>query len=377
MRILHLSDAHIDFSYSRIRKIDPETGLGIRSADAFLSFEQALRLAEEYDVDVILDTGDTTDNYNPSNKSRAKLQEIYNKINRPMAVIAGNHNFPASRSQGFAVDIFNNIPKDFRHVAYRGEYELIEIGDLAIHAVPWCFNNDIFNEEIKKAVPNKKFKYNILALHCSIGDIISDKQIGPFGQKTMFSVINRGFDYIGIGHWHGQVEIGPMCWYAGSLERFGWDEAKNTPGVLLVDLDQRTVTPIPLTVRPMIDLPQIDCLSLSGDEVSKKIRESVSNVDIDGAMVRQRLANIDSSGMLSIDQAMLRDFEKRALLFDLKWETVAQESEERAVDYGMSVKFTTLEEDFASTCQDEDLKKIGLAYIETASSNQSQEGDIN
>ncbi|MGB8813656.1 MAG: DNA repair exonuclease [Paracoccaceae bacterium] len=60
-----------------------------------------------------------------------------------------------------------------------------------------------------------------------------------------------GLDYLGLGDWHGQMRIGPRCWYSGSPEADGFKHA-GPAGALVVSVAAPgavpEVTPVPTGV---------------------------------------------------------------------------------------------------------------------------------
>jgi DNA repair exonuclease SbcCD nuclease subunit len=68
-------------------------------------------------------------------------------------------------------------------------------------------------------------------------------------------IFEMGFDYIALGHDHSQHKHAKNAWYAGSPERWRFDETRHEKGFLVVDIEhnkQPRVTPIHLEhARPV------------------------------------------------------------------------------------------------------------------------------
>ncbi len=79
-----------------------------------------------------------------------------------------------------------------------------------------------------------------------------------------------GLSYLGLGDWHGQLQIGPETWYSGAPEADGFKHAQ-TPSVLLVEIAGKTapaiVTSLPTGTinwqRATLDLTGVaDCSAM-------------------------------------------------------------------------------------------------------------------
>ncbi len=90
------------------------------------------------------------------------------------------------------------------------------------------------------------------------------------------SIFAMGYDYIALGHDHHQHKHSAGAWYAGSPERWRFDEIKHEKGFIIVDIDKAgekpIVTPHHLTYeRPVIN----EKLELTQDDTVESITERV------------------------------------------------------------------------------------------------------
>ena len=94
--------------------------------------------------------------------------------------------------------------------------------------------------------------------------------------RTLFSpIFSMGYDYIALGHDHHQHRHARNAWYAGSPERWRFDEARHEKGFLLVELEDGKDTQItPQTLvfaRPVYN----DVLTIESDETVESMMTKV------------------------------------------------------------------------------------------------------
>ena len=68
----------------------------------------------------------------------------------------------------------------------------------------------------------------------------------------------------------------------------------------------------------MIDLPKIDAEGMTGADLNEAIADRAARVDVDGAMVRQKVANAPVGLAGELDRPLLRELRRRALDFSLE-----------------------------------------------------------
>ncbi len=83
-----------------------------------------------------------------------------------------------------------------------------------------------------------------------------------------------GLHYLGLGDWHGQLQIGPVTWYSGAPEADGFKHAQ-TPSALLVEIAGKTA-PARVTSLPTGTINwQRVTLDLAGDDNRNTAHEAV------------------------------------------------------------------------------------------------------
>ena len=167
------------------------------------------------------------------------------------------------------------------------------------------------------------------------------------------SLLKSDFDYIALGHIHGQAQISQNAWYSGSVEYFNFGEAADKKGMLLVDLETGHVEPVPVRPKYMIDRPDVDCSGLSSEEIAECLLDLCHEDEIKDRMVRITLKNVNRAAYRSIDQGRLNRLGSSALYFKIKPEFCdEQELIERPVDRHL------LHDEFAGYLEEEAAREL-------------------
>ncbi|HVL88434.1 MAG TPA: exonuclease SbcCD subunit D [Candidatus Thermoplasmatota archaeon] len=317
MRLLHVSDTHLGYAaYGRVN----ERGLNQREEDVFRAFARVVDAALELSPDVVLHSGDLFDSVRPTNRAVTFAVEQILRLSQkgiPFVVISGNHETPKLRETGSVfrfLEFFPNV-----HPVYKGAYERLDVGDLAIHCVPHCANQDELLAELSFAKPDGR-RTNVLAAHAGVLGVEAFK-MGEFNEQILpASALSPAFDYVALGHYHGNAQVADNAWYAGSTERTSFAEAGQEKGYNLVDFESETVAFHKIPARPMVDLAPIDCAGLGDAEVQSRIVEAVEGCDPAGKIVRLRVRNLPSHVHAALDFARIRRAAASALHFQAHYE---------------------------------------------------------
>ncbi|MCX6671814.1 MAG: exonuclease SbcCD subunit D, partial [Euryarchaeota archaeon] len=178
--------------------------------------------------------------------------------------------------------------------------------------------------------------------------------------------IQQDFDYIALGHYHMYTKLQENAFYAGSTERLSFSEAGNQKGCLEIDLGQKLRHKfIPVNIRSMVDVPPLDCSSLSAEQVVRKTKEVILSIEPKDKIIRIRLENIPVHVQRGIDFHQLRALSKTAVHFEIK--SSCLKADETSLSEGY--KMTSLADEFEkflntqSFSEKEMLLKLGLYYI--------------
>ena len=239
-RFLHLSDTHLGYK---------EYMMDLRENDFYESFNEAIDIGLEENVDFFVHTGDLFDTWSPSNRALNEFKKaalkLYNK-NKTMYLIMGDHDRP-KRTDEIASRIF-----DFLGVKLLGVDNIENIvlnynnEDLLISGLSNMkgLRKDNIAEEYKKGdIAAKGYKNSILMSH---------QGVYPYLIKEACEVDSKdlplNYKYLAFGHVHDSYLINdryPVFTYAGSTDINSSNElkhfTKNKKSVNLVDIENGNV----------------------------------------------------------------------------------------------------------------------------------------
>jgi exonuclease SbcD len=322
-RIFHLADTHI--GYSAYRKIDEATGLNQREVDTYETFKQFVDYALKEKPDVILHAGDLFDSVRPTNRA---ISFVLGQLIRlsdagiPFVVISGNHETPRLKETGSVFSLFEHIPEVY--VVYENKYELIEIDDTKVHAIPHC--DDIEEEKKKMRLNNDNNGFNVALLHASVLDTEYPAPIfmmGEFNEQVVNIDDLTNFDYLALGHFHGCTKVREDAYYAGSTEKFSFNEVNDKKGFLEVRFGEdggREVIFHELRTRGMVDLEPIVCSRLDEHEIKSAIKNRIQECNPQNKVVRLKVQDIPMHVYHSLDFDDIKRLTRSAVHFEIKYE---------------------------------------------------------
>jgi len=367
MKIFHLADTHI--GYSAYSKLDSE-GYNQREMDVYSAFNRIVEIAIKERPDLILHSGDLFDTVRPSNRAISFVIGQLLKLSGagiPMVIISGNHSTPRLRETGSVFKVFEHIKN--LHLAYTGKCEYFEFGDLKIHALPHSADKGLFDAEIDLLGPDPEFGHNIAMLHSGVAGL------GVFRMNEFNELIangnqlDRGFDYVALGHYHEHIKATGSAVYSGSTERFGFGEVGQPKGFVSLDLDSGKWDFRPQNIRPMLDLRAIDCTGMKANDIAAGIRENLESTEIRDAIVRQRISNVERREFGLLDTGAIRKIASDALHFELRPAITDSGQKVASTD----AAFESMGKEFVSyigktdlgTQDAEKLEAKGLEYLES------------
>ncbi len=370
MKILHVADTHLGFS--AYRKMTEE-GINQREMDVYDAFKQFVDYAIRTHPDLIIHAGDLFDAVRPNNRAiRCAIQQI-NRLSKeriPFLVIAGNHEHPKLKETGHIFSIFDHM--DHVYPIYHAIYEqvsfTIENKKITIHALPQCELKEHFSQELQKLKPDSTSDYNIFVAHGAVTGI-KIFSMNEFNELVIpTGALSKQFDYIALGHFHTFTKLAVNAFYAGSTERFTFTDAPDRKGFIELDLSKGTVKPkfIELQNRPMTDIQPIKCSNLKLDEVMKKIKETVNEINPTEKTFRITLEGIPAHIYRGLDFNEIRQLSKDAIHYEIK----ANVAKEGDATQETASRIDALAREFKHFLDNQQLQEkeilldLGVGYIE-------------
>jgi exonuclease SbcD len=316
MRLVHIGDSHLGLS--QFNRLDGDGG-NLRERLLYRNFLDGIDAILRARPDAVVHAGDLFHSVRPKTPAYTTALEALTRLGDagiPFLVIAGNHDMMKSRytTSPFEVLEYHSAPI---HASYHYRYEPVDVGDARFHLIPNLLQPDQYREEFDKVELARDGK-NVLVTH-GLASTLRDYRLGEVMEHEIdTTMLSPGFDYIALGHFHGQTQVADNAWYSGSQEYIRYAEVADTKGGLLIDLDRHTVDPLDLPHTPMIDLGELACADLSSREVGEKIAGRVlqAGSSLQPPMALITLRDADRRLSQSMDPAILA--EARSRLLDLK-----------------------------------------------------------
>lgn len=361
MKFCHISDTHLGFS--AFRKTDPKTGFNQREVDVCKAFSQAIDKIISLKPDFVLHTGDLFDSSKPANRIVSFcLKELLKLAGKTkVVIISGNHSTPRMTNYGSVFELFEFFPE--LSVIYKGLYEKVDLGATVIHAVPQCLGDNQFHDELKK-IKLAKDKYNILAVHAGVAG--GKYSMNEFGETLLPSeYLEKGFDYIAMGHYHMKTKLNDRAYYSGSTERMSFNEAKEDKGFLFCDLKNQKITFMPLKIRPMVEF-SIDATDLDHEQLNEKIAISLKT-NIKNAVVKMKIDNLPKENYKHIDNDKIKELTSETVQF-VPQINLREETDQKNI----SQEIGNLEKELIEFIKEKnqiELTETGLEYLKMVTEN--------
>ncbi|HXW99221.1 MAG TPA: metallophosphoesterase [Methanomicrobiales archaeon] len=324
MRLVHIGDSHLGLS--QFNRLDDD-GVNLRERLVYENFLAGIDTVVRSRPDVVVHAGDLFHSVRPKTPAYTTALECLTRLGDagiPLVIIAGNHDMSKSRytTSPFEVLEYHSAPV---HAAYRYRYEPVDLGDTRFHLIPNLLQADQYRQEFDRIEPLEGGK-NVLITH-GLASLLHDRRLGTVMEHEIdTTMLSPKFDYIALGHFHGQRQVADNAWYCGSQEFITYAEAGDTKGALAVDLDRHTVGSLGLPCTPMLDLGTLDCTSLSsrelGERIAERARQATGSPQPPMAVIT--LAGADRRALRSLDPAVLQD--ARDHLLDLKFTVLSGEA---------------------------------------------------
>jgi exonuclease SbcD len=335
--------------YTRYAKLDPQSNRNQREVDVQEAYGRAVDAILEREVDLVIHSGDVFDSVRPATHVIIGFLKQTARITAhagiPYLVTAGNHETPRLRTTTAALEYANLVNVVSAH-RFDLDYEQVEVGgvDVGVTLVP---HGAVFGTGA--VTPARDADINILVTHGMVPGLEARQH--EMGEANLQSgMLEGGFEYVALGHYHEFHEHKPNAYYAGATERFGFGEVESRPGFAIVEFDGsglRSVEHVEIEARPMLDLEKISARDMDSAELTETVRERTSGLDLDGAIMRLRVYDVRRGVASSMDRELLRDLQRRCLNFSLEIHP-EERPEDLERDGSPTAVFEPLGEEFAA-----------------------------
>ena len=370
--------------YTRYAKLHQETSRNQREVDVQEAYGRAVDAILERDVDLVVHSGDVFDSVRPATHVIIGFLKQTFRITRediPYLVAAGNHETPRLRSTTAALEYANLVNAISAH-GFEIDYEPVEADGVTV-GVTLVPHGAVFGTGA--VTPSRDADVNILVTHGMVPGLEA-RQYEMGEANLQPGMLEGGFDYIALGHYHEFHKHKPNAFYAGATERFGFGEVESKPGFAIVEFDGgglKSVEHVKITARPMLDLEKISARDMDAAGLTEAVHERTSGVDLDGSIARLRAYDVRRGVASGVDRELLRDLQRRCLNFSL--EIHAEERPEDLERNGsLTAVFGPLGEEFAAFVAErkeggeleagfaEEFLEKGRAYLTRAASEEPE-----
>lgn len=205
MKFIHIADVHLGAS--------PEAGRAYtdgRAQEIRRTFESVIRLCEKEQTDLLLIAGDLF-HRQPLMRDLKEVNYLFSALSHTRVVfIAGNHDYIRNDSYMRTFQWGENVYPLLNEKMMRIVFKDL---DTAVYGLSYHkreISEPLYNEAVKKGVPDGGQKYRILLAHGG------DERHIPVDWRGLEA---SGFDYIAMGHIHRPRAVREnRIVYAGSLE---------------------------------------------------------------------------------------------------------------------------------------------------------------
>ena len=353
VRIAHISDTHLGTRHGQGVK---QNVWGVEMRTRLLENDYYERFSELFDliaasdppVDLVVHSGDLYNSpweRNPTQPPAVAqetaisvLKGFIEKTGIPVLVIEGNHGLYRTLEVSLLDTLKLAVPgldvatqQDLKKAFGNGEPLVKNYDKLAVYCFPFMERNVLesanklqdFNDWITTHQRPDSKRVSVAVAH------------GMDLDKTLYSeIFSMSYDYIALGHDHHQHKHAKNAWYAGSPERWRFDEIRHDKGFLMIDIsEEHKIEVIPQVLEftrsvfnEKISIDSDDSVESVIDKLDSSLQEmgvkqdwnpstaaririvfegsspQVNNLELSVAMETKRLDLLDRDSMHNISQ---------------------------------------------------------------------------
>ena len=271
MKLIHLSDLHIGKRVNEVSMIEDQEYILL----------QILCIVEEEQPDAVLIAGDIYDKSVPSAEAVTLFDDFLCRLARRQVhvlIISGNHDSPERLAFGNRLLETSGI-----HISsvYGGSVEHITLtdkwGDVDFWLLPFLKPAHVkrfwpdegiesYTDAIRTALGKTNLnpaRRNVLLTHQFVtgATTCESEEISVGGSDNVDASVFEGFDYVALGHIHGQQNIGSnRIRYCGTPLKYSFSEEAHHKSVTVVNLGPKGELELQLRLL----LPKHDLRSIRG-----------------------------------------------------------------------------------------------------------------
>jgi DNA repair exonuclease SbcCD nuclease subunit len=232
LRFLHTADLQLGL---KLRFVPADAGARLR-AQRFDTLRSLGGVAREKGAEAVVIAGDLLDDngVGPDTLQLA-ADALASLAPLPVLVLPGNHDAADEHSALARLDSAD-------HVQVLDRREPVAVGDALFFPCPLLRRHETRDptDWLPAREPGDR-RVRVAVAHGGVLDFGESTEAPNLIDAT--TVLERGYDYLALGDWHGLFRYGDRVWYPGTPEGTHWREKQ--PGhVLLVDIPAAGATPV-------------------------------------------------------------------------------------------------------------------------------------
>jgi DNA repair exonuclease SbcCD nuclease subunit len=298
----------------------------MRVVDGFRGLQETITQAIEAEVNLVIIAGDLFHRSHPAIGEiawvRKQLERLY-LAGIPVEIDTGNHDFANDKGKSPATAAVDDPGRNI-NVVIEPHKVFNPAPGLNVHMI-----SHLGLISAERSIPEPvSGEVNIFVAHGAAqvpGHEMFACVDSPGEAVIGYDILSMPWSASLLGHYHGmgalpgfdQGDTG-QAWYAGSLLRRGFSDPEGGRGWLLVTIEDDgkiTIERRYVKQRAQFDLPFIDASGLTGAQVEEQIRHHLSQVEIDDAIIRQRVANCSLPIRRGVDSQALAELTSKALIW--------------------------------------------------------------
>lgn len=253
MKLIHTGDWHLGKLVNQISMLEDQNYL----------LEQFAALIEREKPDAVLIAGDLYDRALPPAEAvelmDRTLTKLVDELQTPVLAVAGNHDSPDRIDFGRRLFCDRRLYIEGRiHLPLSPVLLTDDDGAVACYLLPYAHPSEVrtllgdetikthedafraLMETIPAAVAGER---RVLVTHGYFqgGEPVetseSERPLAIGGSDLVSAGLLEGFQYVALGHLHGPQRVTKRAYYAGSLLKYSFSEARQAKSVTVVEMD--------------------------------------------------------------------------------------------------------------------------------------------
>lgn len=233
-RLLHTADWQLGM---KLRFVPGDRGAQLR-AERFEVVRRIAALAHEHAVDTVLVAGDVFDDNAVGPHTLERARDVLREMAPiPVVLLPGNHD---AATPGCALDRLKESGPGLDHVQVCLGRDPIDLDGLRVYPCPLFERHSADDPTAHLEMRDPADPVRVALAHG--GALEFDESTETPNKIDVFSLVQRGFDYVALGDWHGTLSMDPRIWYAGAPEPTGFKD-NDAGNALLVDIERAGAVP--------------------------------------------------------------------------------------------------------------------------------------